>query len=133
MSASSDPPTTTQVTLASNGEDKKNEPSAALRQKSLQIFIQAVAEIEKLLASEEAVSVAAISHDTSVVAMHAQARSRASKQKTRHELATILAIDALNNADNAHWDLFEHTTDTNAEQVSHLPRWLFKHPDSTSP
>ena len=126
MSTFSESPTSPQSVISGNGRDNVSAPSDALRQKSLTIFIQAVADIEKFLAdeNEEKGSVATVSRGISVAEMSAQARARASKQKTRHELATILATDALSNADNAQWDPFDRTTETNAQQPSDLLRWL---------
>lgn len=126
MSTFSEPPKTTQSVIPRNGSGNVSASSDALRQKSLTIFIPAVADIEKFLADEnhEKEEVATIFRGMSVAAMSAKARARASKQKTRHEIATILATDALSNADNAQWGPFDRTTDSNAEQPSAQLRWL---------
>ena len=105
------------------------EMADAVRQKSLQIFIQTVAEIEKILALDAEESASDVPPEITVAAMSALARSRASKQKTRHELATILATSALNNADNPHWNPFDSSTETGDAQPGGLLRQLLEEPD----
>jgi hypothetical protein len=128
MSASSDFPMAVRTTMPTSRDREYREWSEALRQKCLDIFMQAVADIEKILAHDAEATLPNRFTDMSVTAINAQARSRANKQKTLHQLATILATDALSNADNPQWNPFDLTAEIRAEQSSDMLRWLLDRP-----
>ncbi len=129
MSSPAELPAVTKPETLKKSNSEYGALADAVRQKNLQIFIQTVAKIEKILALDAEESASDVPPEMTVAAMSAHARSRASKQKTRHELATILATSALSNADNPHWDPFDLSTETSDEQPGGLLRQLLEEPD----
>ena len=126
MSALSESTMTTPAAVLKNGEDNDRILSDAVRQKTLQTFTQAVAEIEKILALDSDDALSTNVAGMSVAAMSAHARSRAGKQKTRREIAVVLATSALHQADNPLWNPFDPATETDAAQASQLLQWLLQ-------